>query len=172
MKSVCSEFPSPTITNSDFEDSFSSLSNSENSSADSDEEDENGIKYYQWLSVDGKASKVRVCTRIDEIKNVLLDKIKELKLHLFVRNEQYNTYNRLKNEMSDNNMLVHVDYSESYENKQQDECQSPYFGPSTFSIFPEIVYIRRNGELLHESIVIISEAKDHSRIAAYTYLPT
>ena len=86
MKTVCPECPSLTITDSDFEDPSSSSPNSEDlSSSDSDEEDENGIKYYQWLSVDEKASKVCVSTRIDEIKNVLVDEIKELKLHVFLR---------------------------------------------------------------------------------------
>ena len=65
-------------------------------------------------------------------------------------------------------MLVHVNYSKSYENKQQDYWRSAYFGHSTFSILTAVVYIRCNWELLHESIVIISEAKDHSRIAADT----
>ena len=60
-------------------------------------------------------------------------------------------------------MLVQVDYSKSYENKQQDESQSAYFGHSTFNIFIARACTRRNGELLRESIVIISEAKDHSR---------
>ena len=119
MKSVCPECPLLTITDSDFEDLSSSSSSSEDSSsADNDEEDENGIKYYQWVSADGKANKVCVCTRIDEIKNVLLDKIMELKLHAFVKNEQYNTCNWLKNEIPDNAMLVHIDYSESHKNKQ------------------------------------------------------
>ena len=63
----------------------------------------------------------------------------ELKLHVFVKNAQYNTRSRLKNEMPDNAMLVHVHYSESYENKQQDECQSAYFGHSAFSIFTAVV---------------------------------
>ena len=119
MKSVDPECPLLTITDSDFEDLSSSSSSSEDSSsADNDEEDENRIKYYQWVSVDGKASKVCVSTRIDEIKNVLLDKIMKLKVHAFVKNEQYNTYNCLKNEMPDNAMLVHIDYSERHENKQ------------------------------------------------------
>ena len=97
MKSVYPQCPSHTIASSNFEDSSSSPSNSEDSSrADSDEKMK--MKYYQWLSADGKASKVCVSTRIDETKNVLLGEIRELKLHVLVKNELYNTYNRLKNE--------------------------------------------------------------------------
>ena len=73
--------------------------------------------------------------------------IKKLKLQVFVKNEQHITYNRLKNEVPDNAMLVHVNFCKSYENKQQDECQFAYFGHSTFSIFTAVAYIRRNGEL-------------------------
>ena len=70
--------------------------------------------------------------------------------------------------MPKNAILVHVDYAESYENKQQDECQSAYFGHTQFSIFTAAAYIRYQGELVKESVVIVSEAKDHSRIAAHT----
>ena len=57
-----------------------------------------------------KQTKFGLWSRIDEIKNVLLDKITELKLHIFVKNEQYNTY---KNKIPDNVILVHFDYSEN-----------------------------------------------------------
>lgn len=60
-----------------------------------------------------KQTKFALWSRIDEIKNVLLDKITERKLHIFVKNEQYNTYNSLKNKIPDNVILVHFDYSEN-----------------------------------------------------------
>ena len=79
-----------------------------------------------------------------------------------MRNEQYKAYNNLKNEMLPNAMLLHVDYAESYENKQQVECQSAYFGHMTFSLFAAAVYIRHDESLVNENFVIVSEAKDHS----------
>lgn len=131
MKSICLNCPALTIEDSDFKDSSSTASSdSEESSSNdnSDKEDEcDEIKYYQWLSIEGKANKVCICTGVDDVKQILLDKIRELKLHVYVKNEQYDLYNQLKNEMPANAMLVHVDYAESYENKQQDECQSAYF---------------------------------------------
>ena len=101
---------------------------------------------------------------------IFKEKIEKLKLHIFVKNEQYNIYSKLKEEMPENALLVHVDYSENYENEQQDECQSAYFGHSTFSIFTAVVSMRKNVELLHESITIVSQAKNHSRIAAFLRL--
>ena len=39
-----------------------------------------------------------------------------------------------------NEVLFHVDYSESYENKPQREIQSDYFGHTRFSIFAACCY--------------------------------
>ena len=167
MKNLCDDCPTIQIDEEDFQDPSSSSSRSSNSGSDNEKENDE-ISYYQWLSVDGKAAKTLKTASYDEISDILSNKIKELKLHIHVRNEQYAVYNRLKEEMPGNSMLLHVDYAESYENKQQDECQSAYFGHTTFSIFTAVVYLRRNGELIHENVVVISEANDHSRIATHS----
>ena len=66
-------------------------------------------------------------------------------------------------------MLMHVDYSENYVNVQQGEIQSAYFGHITFSIFTVCCYIRsEDGKLANENVTVVSEASDHSRIAAFT----
>ena len=63
---------------------------------------------------------------------------------------------------------MHVDYSENYSNIQQGEIQSAYFGHDSISIFTACCYLRKDGDLINKDITIISEASDHSRIAAYT----
>ena len=77
---------------------------------------------------------------------------------VLVQVSQYKAINNLKNEMPPNAMLLHVDYAESYENKQQDECKSAYFGHTTFSLFTAAVYIRHEESLINENFVIVSEA--------------
>ena len=47
---------------------------------------------------------------------------------MFVKRVQNNAYNKHKTELSDGDLLVHVDFAESYRNDQQDEIQSAYFG--------------------------------------------
>ena len=90
-----------------------------------------------------------------------------VKLHIYVRNEQYKLYNNLKNEMSENSILLHVDFAENYENKQQGEGQSTYFGDTSFNLFTGAAYIRKNNNLENLSLVIVTNAKDHCRIAAH-----
>ena len=81
----------------------------------------------------------------------------------FVRNKQYKIYNNLKLQMPENAILLHVGYPENYENKQQGECQSAYFGYTSFTILTAAAYIR-----LKISIVSVCKSKDHSRIASYS----
>ena len=45
-----------------------------------------------------------------------------------------------------------------------------YITHTTFSILTAAAYIRLNGKTKKISIFIVSEAKDHSQIASYSYI--
>ena len=139
MKGTCLNCPSASVSLDDRASSLTSSSSSESEDGSDSDNDYSELKYFQWLSIDGKTNKPLVSTPFGEVEAILKAKIKELKLHTFVRNEQYKAYNNLKNEMPPNVMLLHVDYAESYENKQQDECQSACFGHMTFILFTAAV---------------------------------
>ena len=95
--------------------------------------------------------------------------IKVLKRHIYVKRVQYRYYDNFKKNLGKNDLLVHVDYSENYENKQQREIQSAYFGHTTFSIFTACCYLRNNEDkVICESVTITSELPDNSRAAAIT----
>ena len=51
------------------------------------------------------------------------------------------TYNKMTENLQENKVILDVDYSECYNNTQQDEIQTTYFGNSTFSIFNACSYI-------------------------------
>ena len=70
--------------------------------------------------------------------------------------------------MPENKIPLHVDYAENYENKQQGECHSAYFGRTSFSIFTAAAYIRFKEKTEEIRIVRASEAKDHFRIASHS----
>lgn len=81
------------------------------------------------------ASKVMVSFLFSDVLETVKEKISKLQYHLLVRNEQYKIYNNLKLQMPENAILLLVDYAENYENKQQGDSQSAYFGHTLFSIF-------------------------------------
>lgn len=75
----------------------------------------------------------------------------------------------MKENIEPGTAIIHVDYSESYRNKQQDEIQSAYFGQSSFSIFTACAYYKADNSddpLVKRSLTIVSESSDHSRVAS------
>ena len=143
---------------------------SDNSSSESDtDSDEFSVYFYKWESVDKHTSKVRVSVPFDEAVERFKDTIISLKKHIYSKRAQNRIYNRVKENLDHGEVLVHVDYAESYKNSQQNEMQSAYFGNSVFSIFTACCYSRSpDGSLKKDSIVVISESKDHDRKASLT----
>ena len=95
---------------------------------------------------------------------------KQLKRHIYRKREQVVSYNKQKDEMKTGEELIHVDYSESYKNTQQDEIQNAYFGQQNFSIFTSFSYYREaeQSNLAKIPIAVISESSDDSQIAVFT----
>ena len=110
MKGTCLNCPSVSVSLDDGASSLTLSSSSESEGDFDSDSDDLELKYFQWLSIDGKANKALVSTPFDEVEAILKANIKELKLHIFVRNEQYKAYNNLKNEMPPNAMFLHADY--------------------------------------------------------------
>ena len=54
--------------------------------------------------------------------------ISNLKNHIYRKREQVASYDKQKDELKTGKAFIHVDESESYNNTQQGEIQSAYFG--------------------------------------------
>ena len=96
-----------------------------------------------------------------------VETISNLKRHIHRKREQDN---KQKDELKTGKVLVHVDYSESYNNIHQDEIQSAYFGQQNFSTFTSGLYYceAERGDLVKIAIAVISESSDHFQIATFT----
>ena len=89
--------------------------------------------------------------------------------HMHVKRVQFAFYNNVKNNLAKNDIVIHVDYSESCDNKQDREIQSVNYGHTTFSIFAACCYfLDADNRVTCNSIAITSELPDHSRAAAIT----
>ena len=60
---------------------------------------------------------------VEEATELLNEQLKILKVHIFVKRAQNAHYNRLKGNLKTNEFIIHVDYSENYKDKEQDEIQ-------------------------------------------------
>ena len=172
MTGKCEVCSSTKLTCNNFNTSSDSDSTSDDSS-DTDEKshsDGDSICYCKWARCDdNKLQKVFFKTSIDFSMHFLNSTIKTLKHHIHVKSVQFKYYSDAKANLAKNEILIHVDYSESCENKQQREIESAYFGYTTFSIFTACCYLRDvENKVISESVTITSELSDHSRTAAIT----
>ena len=97
-----------------------------------------------------------------------------IKKYVYRKRKQVAFCNQQKLDLKPAEVFIHVNYSESYSNSQQDEVQFAYFGQQNFSVFTSCSYYRDDGEdnLTKVPIAVISESNDHSRIAAFSCIVT
>ena len=74
------------------------------------------ITFHQWIKIDNKIQKSEIELPCDEIYPKFKNDFKLLKKHIYVKRQQYACYNKLKEELGENEVLLHVDYSENYSN--------------------------------------------------------
>ena len=98
-------------------------------------------------------------------------KIEILKEQIFVKRVQNDAYNKHKAELSDSDLLLYVDFAESYRNDQQNEIQNAYFGNQSFSLFTSCCYFKgATSEIKNKSVVVVTENSDHNRITSMSCL--
>ena len=131
-------------------------------------ENNEDVKYSCWTKKDGKVSKVVKIISTNEAIDLFEEHVKIFKNHIFIKRVQNRKYNDLKENLKEGEVIIHVDYSENYQNKNQDEIQSAYFGHSTFSIFTACCYLNVYGKVINKNYIVTTEASDHSRIAAHS----
>lgn len=82
---------------------------------------------------------------------------------------QLKHHNGLNENLYVNELLLLIDFSENYKNKQQNEIQWGYFGQSCFSNFTAYCYLKSpEGDLLKESVTVATESTDHCRATHFS----
>ena len=168
MKDICEECePTKIIDSLDADSSTESSDGHVNEPSDDDEPD--SFSFKQWIRQDKKIKKVMKNLEKSEFYDEWEKMVLELKEHIHRKRIQASAYNACKIDLAPGEALIHIDYSESYKNKQQDEIQSAYFGQPSLSLFTACVYhLDSIGDLVERPITVVSESSNHSRIAALT----
>ena len=92
------------------------------------------ISFLQWQRVVKKIVKVSQIVSFGQVSPKWVETISNLKRHIYKKREQIVSYNKQKDELKTGEALIHVDFSATYNNAQQDEIQSAYFGQQSFII--------------------------------------
>ena len=58
-------------------------------------------------------------------------------------------YKKNIEELKEDEIVIHVDYSENYKNKHQNEIKSAFYGQGQFSIYTACIYALSDVTVLH-----------------------
>ena len=59
-------------------------------------------------------------------------------------------------ELCEGEIVIHVDYSENFKNKQQNEIKAEYYGQGQFSLFSVVVYIQNGDNAVCKNYALVT----------------
>ncbi|XP_041471656.1 uncharacterized protein LOC121421100 [Lytechinus variegatus] len=122
------------------------------------------VHFYSWETHDGKKYPEKLPKTVtgEEASTLLLEQVAKIKVHMYLKQKQYISYQKTKGDLKENELLIHVDFSENYDNKQKNAIQSAYFGYQSFSLYTVCVYRCEKSEITCDSYALVSGTTDHT----------
>lgn len=84
--------------------------------------------------------------------------------------DQYEQVRLLKENLPKDEMMVQMDYAENFSCRSLNEIQTAYFSQSMVTIHPAVIYYREDGELKHQSLVVVSDEMSHAASTVCAFL--
>ena len=127
------------------------------------------ITFSKWKRVTMKDNKQRMKivqeeTNREEFKKLWVSEVREFKEHIHEVQTQYAQSRLLKQNLPDDEVIVHMDFLENYTCKSAEEIQSTYWNQSTVTLHPVVAYYKStdSDEIKHKSYVAVSDTPSHS----------
>ena len=86
-----------------------------------------------------------------------------MKAHVHTKRRQFTEITRITDNLNEDEILIHLDYSKNYKCQHQNEIESGYFGNKTFSLFTACTYYKQNGKIQKLLITATTKEKDNCR---------
>jgi len=118
------------------------------------------IKWTLWsTSTEGRFMKIDYKGPILECVVTLESKIKHFLFHVFVKRQQSNFFEFIKNNLNDQCCLLQVDYSENFSIVSQNEIQNAHFSKKQLSLFTAYIW----AQSITYPMVIVSNDPSHNK---------
>ena len=124
--------------------------------------DVESVPFYSWIQGEKYYSKQLKELPGIEIKRKLTDMFANLKLHYFTKRMQSKEYKTQTETLQPDEVIIHIDYSENYKNKQQNEIKSDFYGQGQFTIYTACIYVCANCDIKCKNYALITLENDHS----------
>ena len=91
--------------------------------------DNTKITWSQWVNESGPSQKKEFSGSVNEAVSLLKSKVELFLFHVYIKREQSKFFEQLKEEVSDKEIVLQVDFSENFNLKEQDEIQAAHWNP-------------------------------------------
>ena len=135
---------------------------------DLDEDD--SISYYQWQKVEGVVKKNLVDCTIAEAEEDLQAQLRPFSRHVYNIRRQFQELRHLKEQLSQDEIIIHEDFSENFQLKHQREIMESHRSNESVTVFTAVVYYKDdNKDLKHLSYALISDEMSHDKRSVYVF---
>jgi hypothetical protein len=119
-----------------------------------------------------KMKAVEISCQIGDVVNVLDTSLPKYMSHQANKIHQYAALKLLKETLTDTEAIIHIDFSENYSCKYDEEVQSLHFGGSRqqITLHTGVAYLRVEGQVKCESFCSMSDSLNHGPPAIWAHL--
>ncbi|CAD6223678.1 GSCOCG00011761001-RA-CDS, partial [Cotesia congregata] len=142
------------------------------------------VTFHQWIyettsyEKDEKMKTVRkpgkkeIKIPIRELIQKLEETLPSFLQHVATIAHQYQTISELKKNLTENEVLIHIDFSENYCSKYNEEIQSVHFGGARkqITLHTGVLYLRENDTVMPHTFCSLSENNRHDSNAVWAHL--
>ncbi|GBN83211.1 hypothetical protein AVEN_15952-1 [Araneus ventricosus] len=140
------------------------------------------ISYYQWnttkksITVKGMENMIslteKVCPNVEMLLKFFTESLPKLMKHEANHRYQYQVLTRLKNNPSEDKMVLHIDFNKNYACKLNAETQSFHFGGSRRQVtfHTEIIYYSKPNKYIKRGLCTISSSLHHDPCGVWAHL--
>lgn len=132
------------------------------------------VTYFKWWTESKAIQKMEEVLDQEEALEIWKKPGRNLKQQIHRKLIQVFSLNSIKEKLKSFEILMRVDFSESFKNANQDEIQSASFGQACFSIFTACVYVtsRESNEIPNIPIIVTTDtSNEHSHIKSLHLTP-
>lgn len=126
------------------------------------------IIYKYWISKP-RTSLETMSSSSDDFIEKFSEDLLTLLPHAFIAKEQASFMKSLKMSLKDREFLVVCDFAKNYAFVVQNAASGFHWNNNTSTIYPVVIYFKENNELVHRSLVIISDCNNHDSVAVYVF---
>lgn len=130
---------------------------------------DDSVTYKQWAHTD-RTSILCVTSSVQDFIQMACSSFDGLRQHHFIAKAQSSYLSKLKENLSENEAIVMLDFAENYSFMVQDEVQGFHWNNSQATLHPFVIYHKLAGKLEHFPICVVSDCLKHDTTTVHAFI--